>query len=56
VHLGSARVPADPTQLAVLAIDIHDVFLQRDEAGRRRVVDPGLEALADAVDRAGGRF
>ena len=48
-------VPADPTQLAVLALDVHDVFLQRDEAGALSVVDPGPDALADAVARASTR-
>ena len=54
-RLGATPVPADPTQRAVLAVDIHDVFLQRDEAGRLTVVDPGPDAVADAVARAGGR-
>ena len=54
-RLGATPVPADPTQLAVLAVDVHDVFLERDEAGGLTVVDPGLDALADAVARASRR-
>ena len=54
-QLGATPVPADPTQLAVLAVDVHDVFLQRDEAGGLTVVDPGLDALANAVARASWR-
>jgi len=51
-RLAATPVPADPTQLAVLAVDVHDVFLQPDGAGGLTVVDPGLDALADAVARA----
>jgi uncharacterized protein len=50
--LGPTPVPADPTQLAVLAVDVSGVFLERDEAGALTVVDPGLDVLADAVARA----
>jgi hypothetical protein len=39
--LTDVGVPVDRTQLAVLAVEIHDAFLERDEqAGETRVVDP----------------
>ena len=39
--LGDDERPVTPTQLAVLAIELHDRFLQRDEeTGRARVVEP----------------
>jgi Fe-S-cluster containining protein len=47
--------PMTPTELAILAIEIHDVFLQRDEnTGHTAVVvpDPGL--VRDAVLRRKG--
>jgi Fe-S-cluster containining protein len=41
--LGDGAVPASPTALAVVAIEVHDLFLQRDEAsGRTAVVSPDL--------------
>ncbi len=39
--LPDGRVPANTTQLAVLAIELHDAFLRRDgETGQTTVVDP----------------
>ena len=54
-RLGATAIPTDPTQLAVLAVDVHDVFLEPDEAGGLTVVEPGPDALADAVARASRR-
>ena len=55
-------VPTNATQLAVLAIEIHEVFLGRDDAnGRATVVVPDRQAVLDAVlartraDGPGGR-
>ena len=38
------------TQLAVLAVEIHDLFFRRDEdTGRRTVIDPDLQLVRAAV-------
>ena len=52
--LPAGAVPGNPTQLAVLAIDVHDVFLGGDDpTGRPVVVQPELAAVRVAlVDRA----
>ena len=40
-ELPDDRVPHNATQLAVLAIEVHDIFLQRDEeTGQTSVVEP----------------
>ena len=54
--LPAGTVPPNPTQLAVLAIDVHDVFLGRgDPAGRPVVVRPELVAVRTAIlDRTAG--
>jgi uncharacterized protein len=48
-HAGSLperSVPSDATQLAVLAIELHEDFLRRDEGtGETTVVDPDLEVI-----------
>jgi hypothetical protein len=48
-HAGSlpnGAVPTDATQLAVLAIELHDTFLRRDdEKGHTTVVDPEPEVI-----------
>jgi hypothetical protein len=45
--LPEGMVPADPTQLAVLAVHLHDQFLSHDgETGRTVVVDPDPQAVA----------
>ena len=51
-----ATVPGNPTQLAVLAIDVHDVFLGGGDRARRPVVvQPELATVRDALlDRARG--
>lgn len=59
-HAGSlpdGAVPADATQLGVLAVELHDAFLRHDEeTGRTTVVDPDPRALRDElVRRAGAR-
>ena len=49
-----AGIPANETQLAALAIDIHEAFLLRDEdTGRTTVVDPDPDALRVAMMRRG---
>jgi Fe-S-cluster containining protein len=39
------------TQLAVLAVEVHDVFLRRDADGPVAVADPGPDAVRVAVTR-----
>lgn len=51
-HAGAlppGAVPANPTQLAYLAVRIRDVFLERSAAGGLRVVTPEIDAVAAAV-------
>jgi uncharacterized protein len=46
------NVPATPTQLAVAAIEAHEVFIGRDEpTGRTKVVAPEPEAVRVALTR-----
>ena len=45
------RAPTNPTQLAVLAIDVHDAFLRRDESGLVAVADPDPDDVRSAVAR-----
>ena len=54
--LPAGSVPGNPTQLAVLAIDVHDVFLGGDDPARRPVVvQPELAAVRVALaDRTRG--
>ena len=48
-------VPATPTQLAVLAVEVHDAFLRRDgRGGPTTVVAPEPDALRAAVRRRPG--
>jgi Fe-S-cluster containining protein len=48
--LREAGVAADETQLAVAAVEIHELFLARDEeAGRTRVVDPEPSVVRAAL-------
>lgn len=50
-----SAVPTNPTQLAVLALAIHEVFLGRDETtGEKVVVDPDPEAVRAAVAHRSG--
>lgn len=43
-------IPTDPTQVAVLAVDIADVFMgTADDGAPRAVADPGLEAVRVAI-------
>ncbi|MDQ6728193.1 MAG: YkgJ family cysteine cluster protein [Actinomycetota bacterium] len=52
-ELPEGAVPGNPTQLAFLAVQIHDVFLDGDDdPDRRRPVDPTLDVVATAVRRA----
>lgn len=44
-------VPRNPTQLAVLAIGIHEVFLAADAAGELTVVTPSADVVEAAVLR-----
>ncbi|MDQ1395065.1 MAG: uncharacterized protein QOG64_324 [Acidimicrobiaceae bacterium] len=43
--------PSTPTQRAVLAIEVHDLFLQRDDANRLAVVEPDPNVVVEAVIR-----
>jgi uncharacterized protein len=47
--LPPGAVPANPTQLAYLAVRIRDVFLERSAGGELRVVTPALDAVAAAI-------
>ena len=50
--LPDGAAPSNAIQLAVLAIEIHDLFLRRDEeTGRTAVVDPEPGAVRDAISR-----
>ena len=52
--LRAAGIPADETQIAVVAIDVHEAFLARDEdTGRMTVVEPDRSFLRAAVMRLG---
>jgi uncharacterized protein len=44
---GAAPIPT--TALAVLAVEVHDTFLRRDDAGAMTVVQPSADAVRDAV-------
>jgi hypothetical protein len=45
-------VPTNSTQLSVLALEIHDAFLQRDEhTGAVTVIDPDVETVRVALAR-----
>lgn len=51
-ELPAGVLPANPTQLAVLAVEIHEVFLGRDEAtGAATVIEPTLDQVRSAVMR-----
>jgi Fe-S-cluster containining protein len=55
-RLPNGTVPTTPTQRAVLAIQVHDVFLGVDaETGAPIVVGPDAAAVGEAVRRAGRR-
>ena len=50
--LPAGTVPANTTQLAVLAIGVHDAFLRRDEeTGRTTLVDPDPDVVRVEVMR-----
>ena len=54
--LPDGAVPTNATQLAVLAIDISDVFLERsDEANETVVVEPDLDVVRAALLRGKAR-
>jgi hypothetical protein len=40
---------ANPTQLALRAIQVHDLFLGRDDDGTLRVIEPDAEAVRTAL-------
>jgi hypothetical protein len=45
-------VPTNPTQLAVLAIEIHEEFLARDDqTGDATVIEPDVDVVRMALDR-----
>jgi hypothetical protein len=53
--LPEAAVPTNTTQLAVLAIELHDVFLGRDEeTGQTTVVEPDPDVVRVEVRRRTG--
>jgi uncharacterized protein len=53
--VSAASVPMSPTQIAVLAIQVHRVFLRHDEAtGEPSVVDPDPEVVRTEVLRVIG--
>jgi hypothetical protein len=46
-------VPRNATEAAVLAVDLHDVFLERDAVtGEPAVVVPSLDAVRVAIGRS----
>jgi len=47
-------VPSTATQRAVLAIEIHDVFLRRDATGEAELVDPDPDVVRAEVLRCAG--
>ena len=49
-------VPQNPTQLAVLAIKVHEVFLEIDATWKKTGVSPGDSDVANAVIKANGEF
>lgn len=49
--LPDGSAPASATHLAVLAIEIHDMFLRHEEAGRTTLVDPDPEAVRVEIAR-----
>jgi Fe-S-cluster containining protein len=52
----AAVAPSTTTQLAVLALEIHHVFLRHDEAtGRTVVAAPAPEVVRDAVEEAAAK-
>lgn len=51
-RLPEGVVPRSPTQLAVLAIDIHGAFLGCDEMGRPMVVEPDVDAVRAELQRS----
>jgi uncharacterized protein len=48
---GLAPAPATSTQLAVAAVEVHDVFLRRDDTGRLVAAVPDAEAVRVALSR-----
>ena len=48
-HLLPGLVPGNPTQLAFLAVDVCEVFLERLATGELRVVTPALDAVRAAL-------
>jgi Fe-S-cluster containining protein len=49
--LAETAAPSTPTQRAVLAIEVHELFLGCDETGQTAVVAPDLEAVRLALMR-----
>lgn len=50
--LPEGSAPATATQLAVLALELHHLFLRRDEkTGRTTVADPDIEVVRDEIRR-----
>jgi len=51
-HFSAGVVPSDPTQLAVVAVEVHDAFLRADEqTGEPAVVTPEPEVVEAALRR-----
>lgn len=54
-ELPAGTVPANPTQRAVLAVEIHEVFLHRDEdTGEMAVIEPDIDVVRAVVTRSRG--
>jgi hypothetical protein len=54
-QLPDGTVPTNPTQIAVLAIELHDVFLRHDPVtGDATVVDPCPDAVRVELRRRSG--
>jgi Fe-S-cluster containining protein len=53
--LRDAGIPANETQLAVLAVAIHDLFVERDESDRMTVVEPDRSVVSAELLRLGAR-
>ncbi len=52
VLLRNAGIPANQTQIAALAVEIHDVFLVRDkETGCLTVIEPEMRAVEAALSK-----
>ena len=49
--LPAAAAPANTTQLAVSAIEVHDAFIEHDQNGGTSIIDPPIEAVRVELTR-----